>query len=61
MTLGYFEADAAGNIGSEYGFDQGESKRHRAIYIIDRSIPVGYQPGQDLNTENVILLRRVIE
>lgn len=61
VTLGYFEADAAGNVGNEYGFDQGESKRHRAIYVIDRSIPVGYQPGQDINTDNVILLRRIIE
>lgn len=61
VTLGYFEADAAGNVGNEYGFDQGESKRHRAVYIIDRSIPVGYQPGQDINTDNVILLRRMIE
>ena len=61
VTLGYFEADSGGNLGSEYGADQGKAKRHRAIYMIDRSIPVGYQPGQDLNTDNIILLRRMIE
>ncbi len=61
VTLGYFEVDTAGGIGNEYGFDQGESTRPRAIYVIDRSIPVGYQPGQDINTDNIILLRRIIE
>jgi len=48
-------------LGQELGIDTGEVKRHRAFYIIDRSIPAGFIPGQDLNTENTVLLRRFIE
>jgi hypothetical protein len=36
-------------------------RRHRAFYIIDRSIPVAFQRGQDYNVEKCILLRRFIE
>ncbi|MCC6510446.1 MAG: hypothetical protein IT423_15200 [Pirellulaceae bacterium] len=62
MTLGYFEFDGiTGNIGQEYGSEQGRSKRHRAFYMVDRSIPVGYETGKDLNTDNCVLLRSVIE
>ena len=39
-----------------------DSKRyHRAFYVIDRSIPVGYEAGQDHNVRDTVLLRRVIE
>ena len=48
-------------LGQELGVDTGEVKRHRAFYIIDRSIPAGFIPGQDLNTEKAVLLRRFIE
>jgi len=48
-------------IGQELGVESGEVKRHRAFYVIDRSIPVGFVPGQDLNTEKAVLLRRFIE
>jgi len=41
--------------------DTGEIKRHRAFYIIDRSIPVGFQRGQDLNVEKTIVLKRYIQ
>jgi hypothetical protein len=45
----------------ELGADTGEITRHRAFYIYDRTIPVGYQRGKDLNIENGILLKRMIE
>jgi hypothetical protein len=45
----------------EVGLDTGNVERHRAFYIIDRSIPVGFQRGQDLNAEKAILLNRFIE
>lgn len=75
MTLGYFEytpatpaipgppliPSKAAAIGQEYGADQGRSIRHRAYYLIDRSIPVGYQPGHDHNTDKAILARSIIE
>ncbi len=48
-------------LGQEQGSDTGEIRRHRAFAIIDRSIPVGFQRGEDLNVEDAILLRRFIE
>lgn len=61
MTLGYFEFDSASGIGVEYGSEQGRSKRNRAFYLIDRSIPVGFQVGIDNNVEQTILSRRIVE
>ena len=48
-------------LGQELGTETGQIERHRAFYIIDRSIPVGFQRGEDLNVEDTILLRRFIE
>jgi hypothetical protein len=61
VTIGYFEYDPATGLGAEYGLDEGKARRHRAFYVIDRSVPVAYQEGQDMNTENCILVRRIIE
>jgi hypothetical protein len=41
--------------------DPSTAKLHRAFYIIDRSIPVGYEPGKDHNVRDTIRLRRIIE
>lgn len=67
-TIGFFEFDPSSGptgqpigLGREYGADEGTVMRHRGFYVIDRSIPVGYQEGQDLNTDKCIILRRVIE
>jgi len=70
ITVGYFEVSAGDvdpqhpdgyRLGQELGIDTGEVERHRGFYMIDRSIPVGFQRGQDLNVEKTILLRRFIE
>ncbi len=72
ITVGYFQVEpwAAGidaahpdgfQLGQEVGADTGEAQRHRAFYIIDRTIPVGFQRGVDLNAENTVLLKRFIE
>ncbi|PQO38166.1 hypothetical protein [Blastopirellula marina] len=70
ITIGYFEVEPTTvdaehpdgwQLGQELGIDTGEIERHRAFYIIDRSIPVGYLPGEDLNVEDTIMLRRFIE
>jgi len=72
VTVGYFEVSAnsggvdAGHpdgyqLGQELGSDTGEIERHRGFYIIDRSIPVGFQRGQDLNSNDTVLLKRFIE
>ena len=45
----------------EYGSNTGEINRHRAFYIFDRSIPVGYQTGADVNIQDAILVERFIE
>lgn len=60
VTVGLFDYDENSGIGREYGLDNGQNKRLRAFYVIDRSIPVGYRVGQDLNTENTILVRRIL-
>ena len=77
ITVGYFEVlpnsatTPAGKpdavhpdgyeLGQELGIDTGETVRHRAFYMFDRSIPVGFQRGQDLNQDKATLLRRYIE
>jgi hypothetical protein len=48
-------------LGRELGIDTGEIKRHRAFFIFDRTIPVGFQRGSDLNFEKAILVKRFIE
>jgi hypothetical protein len=76
VTVGYFEVSAAPaapaapaidpwpdryQLGQELGSDTGEIERHRSFYIIDRSIPVGFERGQDLNSNDTVLLKRFIE
>lgn len=41
--------------------DPDSVRYHRAFYIVDRSIPVGFEPGKDHNVRDTILLRRIIE
>ncbi len=48
-------------LGQELGADTGDVVRHRAFYIFDRSLPVGYIRGQDVNTAKAFLLQRYIE
>jgi hypothetical protein len=72
LTIGYFEAfpNAAGidaghpdgyQLGAELGSSTGDIERHRAFYIFDRSIPVGFERGQNNNVNRAILLKRYIE
>jgi hypothetical protein len=48
-------------LGQEVGIETGNTRRHRGFYIVDRTLPVGFKPGEDLNVENMIRLRRRIE
>jgi hypothetical protein len=48
-------------LGREVGSDTGDVKRHRGFYIIDRTEEVGFKPGEDLNVEKTIRLRRRID
>lgn len=70
ITVGYFEAQRVAvdashpdgwQLGRELGTDTGEIKRHRAFFMIDRTIPVGFQRGEDLNVQDCFLIQRFIE
>ncbi len=60
MTIGLFEVDAndTTNLGAEYGESTGQTQRYRAMFIVDRSIPVGFKPGQDLNARDTVVFER---
>ena len=76
ITVGYFEVEPnlvkgvmvsgripCGRIPRRPGNrrESGEVERHRAFYLIDRSIPVAFEPGENHNVDRCILLRRFIE
>ncbi|WP_253158371.1 hypothetical protein [Stieleria tagensis] len=62
LTLGYFEVDATtGAVGAEHISDTGEPERNRATFIIDRTIPIGFMRGMNMNTEETILYSEVEE
>ncbi len=73
ITVGYFEVTHLTppydttiypdgyQLGRELGSDTGDIQRHRAFYIIDRTLPVGFQRGQDLNVDKAFLVKRYIE
>ncbi|MCA9200159.1 MAG: hypothetical protein KDA87_21620, partial [Planctomycetales bacterium] len=48
-------------LGRELGSETGQINRDRAFYIIDRSIPVGFEKGKNHNVDQTILLERFIE
>ncbi|MCE5269270.1 MAG: hypothetical protein LLG00_15440, partial [Planctomycetaceae bacterium] len=72
ITVGYFEVTPVRapdvtrwpdgyQLGRELGMDTGQIERHRGFYIFDRTIPVGFKRGQDLNVEKAILAERFVE
>jgi len=69
IVMGFFEVDENGNIPAniddleeiEIGINTGEAKRYRAFYLIDRSIPVGFEYGKNHNAEKVIMLKRMLQ
>jgi len=48
-------------LGAELGIETGDIRRHRAFYLFDRSIPMGFVRGEDLNYEKGIVCGRFIE
>ena len=61
ITVGYFQLDPTGAPGLELGLDTNEIRRHRAFYMVDRSIPVAFEPGQNHNVDRAVLIHRFIE
>ncbi|MFM8496436.1 MAG: hypothetical protein ACKOEM_13070, partial [Planctomycetia bacterium] len=45
----------------ERGSDTGDVQRHRAFYLFDRSIPVGYEPGADHNVTDAIIAETLVD
>ncbi len=58
VTVGLFEYDPIDGFGVEYQTPSGGIERERKFYIIDRTVPVGFKQGEDLNYRNTILLER---
>ncbi len=48
-------------LGREEGSDLGAEQRVRGFYMIDRTIPVAFEPGEAHNTERAVRLQRRIE
>ena len=75
ITVGYFEVTPAPTsdpqrsvkypdgwvLGQELGSDTGDIQRHRAFYMYDRTIPVGFERGENHNAHRGILVERFIE
>ena len=67
ITTGFFEASADGTLSmtsgsiKEYGSDSGDAKRGRAFYLVDRSIPVAFEPGKNHNVDRSVLIKSFIE
>ncbi|MEM6980045.1 MAG: hypothetical protein AAF539_10295 [Planctomycetota bacterium] len=60
ITVGLFEVDGQTmTVGQELGAELGEVRRFRAFHIVDRSIPVRYEPGQRNNILDTVKLSRV--
>jgi hypothetical protein len=62
MTVGFFVIEPhptrAGDtaLGAEYGLETGDAARFKSFMIIDRSLPVGFRPGVQLNSRDSVLL-----
>ena len=70
ITVGYFEVESVDSslvypdgykFGAEVGIDTGDITRRRAFFIVDRSIPFGYEAGKRHNLQNVIRHAKMIE
>jgi hypothetical protein len=60
FTLGYFQVDpSTGALGKEYVDPRKGFLRPKGFYLIDRSIPVAYEPGQRHNSSDTILFSSV--
>ena len=66
VTVGYFTIESIPTggggsreaLGAEYGLDTGDVVRPKAFTIIDRSIPVGFRPGDSARVNDLQLLNR---
>ncbi len=68
ITVGYFEVNSDGSLkpgmdgqGVEAGYETGEVYRPRAFFMMDRSIPVAFEPGKNHNIDRAVLVKTRIE
>ena len=68
ITVGYFEVQADGSLrldssgrGVEWGRSSGESVRNRGFFLVDRSIPVAFEPGKNHNVDRAVLVKSLID
>ena len=63
ITVGFFAVDPMNPsiIRQEIGVDTGDVQRHRGFFLVDRSIPVAYEPGENHNVRKCIVLERFLE
>lgn len=62
VTVGFFEVDPDTQRPiQEIGIEDGTSQRYRGYYLIDRSIPVAFQPGENHDIEKCILSSTIIQ
>lgn len=61
ITIGFFEVDEDLRIGAEVGSDTGQVNRYRGFFMVDRSIPVAFEPGVNHNVDESILTSSIIE
>ena len=63
MTMGFFEVSAGNtaNLGAEYNENIAQNKRHKMMYIIDRSKAVNFIPGQNTNVRDTVIYERRVE
>ncbi len=60
ITVGLFKVDGDLHVGQEVGSDIGQSRRFQSFHIIDRSVPVMYEPGELNNAMETVLLSRTL-
>ncbi|MEX2187976.1 MAG: hypothetical protein WD875_14315 [Pirellulales bacterium] len=70
ITVGRFEAEPTPpteshpdgyRLGAEIGWDTGAIERHRAFYMVDRTVPVACQPGQINNIQRAVMVSRLVD
>lgn len=62
VTVGFFYFnEGTGQLEQEYNADRGQAHRYKAFYVVDRSVPVGFQTGVDHNADRTILIRRYLK
>ncbi|MFK7767710.1 MAG: hypothetical protein AB8B55_10855 [Mariniblastus sp.] len=72
VTVGYFEVNPDGGLklrtgstdprrgtGFEGGADTGEAIRHRGFFLVDRSVPVAFEPGKNHNVDRAVLVKTI--